>query len=712
MFAQRVEALFGPATDRGVIFNWLKAERAKRIGMVVSDDAINAFLRQQTGDQVSSATFRDISKQMHTGQPRIFEALRMELLALRLEEAALGNFQTTPAQRFDYFRRLNQRAVAEVLPVSVEDFTDQVSDPPDEELRAFFEEHKEQEPLPESPEAGFKQPMKAAFEVVIAKYDDFNDPGAITDEQIKEHYEKFKDQRYLFSHFDFPPLDSDLPGHDKPKDADEKADEEAEPAADGDAAATDDTSKTDDANEQNAEGNKSKEAETPAEGESPADDKQSAIDGETSGLAAINALGANAAITGLLAADDDDQADDDTAGDAKGDDDKRDDKPAASEAKGETSTDGKPDNARSEADEAASDEQSPAGDDGADDAESAGKRKPRTPVVAPQITDELLLHRDIRDGEKPKYAPLWRVESTIRRELAAQQTPEKMEAALQGVQSKMYRYKQQRGSDDSGVERPDLEKLAQQNGLSLVDTGLVTMHELKRKYPELAEAHGQRGGLTFVEIGYSNRATFDFSTVADDAGNRYLFWKTAEEEARVPEFGEIRSQVLHAWKMNKARDLAVKRAQELVDEAKQSAQPLKTVFADRKGPGVTETAPFSWLTAGGGMGGPRQPSLSAVEGVEQPGADFMKEVFSLSVGGVGQAWNQPQSVAYVVRVASLEPSREVLRERFITEPYNAYFFVGSADYMQFRDTWTKGIEAEAGLTWHEPRGAPEENSDE
>ena len=228
MLAQRVEGELGPATERNVVAVWLKAERAKRMGMVVSDDAINAYLRQRTGDRVTRATFSDIARQMHAGQPRIFEALRMELLAMQLEEIALRAFQTTPAQRFDYYRRLNQRAEVEVVPVRVEDFTDDVSDPPDEELQSFFEEHKEQEPQPDSPDPGFKQPKKAAFEVVIAKYDDFNDPSAVTEEQVKEHYEKFKDQRYLFSNFDFPSLDDEKPAADKSK----STGEDAEPTAD------------------------------------------------------------------------------------------------------------------------------------------------------------------------------------------------------------------------------------------------------------------------------------------------------------------------------------------------------------------------------------------------------------------------------------------------------------------------------------------------
>lgn len=738
MLVQRVEGELGPATDRNVVDVWIKAERAKRLGMVVSDDAINAYLRQRTGDRVTGATFRDIAAQMHTGQQRIFEALRMELLARELQEISLRAFQTTPAQRFDYYRRLNQRAVVEVVPVRVEDFTDQVADPPDEELRAFFEEHKEQEPRPESPDPGFKQPKKAAFEVVVAKYDDFNDPSAVTEEQVKEHYEKFKDQRYLFRDFDFLPLDEDKPAEDKSKST-------GDGAEDGDDSNAEEGQEVD---EQKPDGTKNdatpdseaNDAGAEKDGKSSADDEQSSLGAEATGLVAMKAFGA---VLALLASDESSAAKDATfiqtnvvringrlaseVADASGAEDKGEnegdgDSPADRDAAGEKPANNDPAAGASSdsaddaaADSAASDEKPSADDDTAGDADQPdAKRKKRTPVVAPQITDELMLHRDIREGEKPKYAPLWRVERTIRRELAAEQATEKMDAALKAVQGKMYRYKQQRGADDSGVARPDLEKLAEQNQLSVVETGLLTAHDLRRKYPELAEAHGERGGITFVDIGYSNRAKFDFSTLTDDAGNRYLFWKTEEEQARVPEFGEIRSQVLRAWKMNKARELAVKRAQELVEKAMQSAEPLKKTFADESSLPVTETVPFSWLTAGGfSMRGRTPPRLSEVEGVEQPGPDFMKEVFNLPLGGVGQAWNQPQTIDYVVRVVSLEPSPDVLRAKFAAEPYSSYAVVAGIDgYPQFRDAWLKGIETEAGLKWHQPRAALEDNYDE
>jgi hypothetical protein len=91
--------------------------------------------------------------------------------------------------------------------------------------------------------------------------------------------------------------------------------------------------------------------------------------------------------------------------------------------------------------------------------------------------------------------------------------------------------------------------------------------------------------------------------------------------------------------------------------------------------------------------------ISDVEGVERPGADFMREVFSLGVGDVGEALNQPKNVAYVIRVTSLQPPRELLRSAFMASPYMLYAEAGTEHRQQIFDSWRKGIEAEAHLTW-------------
>lgn len=85
--------------------------------------------------------------------------------------------------------------------------------------------------------------------------------------------------------------------------------------------------------------------------------------------------------------------------------------------------------------------------------------------------------------------------------------------------------------------------------------------------------------------------------------------------------------------------------------------------------------------------------------MQSPGPEFMRAVFSLSPGAVGEAMNEPQTIAYVVRLESLDPTDERLRNSFLADPFQLYNDVARDDIAEFQRAWLKGIETEAKLTW-------------
>jgi hypothetical protein len=747
MYAQQVEQYFGPATEEAVVQTWVLGERARRMGVVISDAAINKYLRRVTRDKVKPQVFSDIVNRLGVGQPQVFDALRGELLARRLQDMALGGPRTTPAQRWDYYRRQKQRATVEVAALPVEKFIDEVPDAPTEELQAFFDAHKDREPDPESPTPGFKVPKKAAFQVVLAEFAKFYDESAVTDEEIQKQYDDFKDTRYLWDQYALEGEDDEpeepATEDDKPAASNEKADDEKSPdekAPDEKAPADD---KSDDSSAKPDEKSQSsrvspgalvpKGRRSLAVGASPRARMQSASSAaqrrqtappttppplrglssrapDNRGLAPTAKLrGRYAAETiqpghrlgsapatanfslaaacnifvqpwsllaGLVAADEENIADK---------------KDSATETK--TPAEPPPEKAASET--------KPSGEKPADLKKADKKAKStKLPAIAPQITDELVLPRDIRKGSHPKHAPLWKVEKTIRKELAREKANKKLDEALQVVREKMRKYSRRLGAEETESKMPDLDKVAEAQGLTEYETGLLSALDFREKHPDLAQARGDQSSAEFLVIAYISMPKFQSTTVQDIEANRYLVWKTEEEDAYVPEFADVRSKVLRAWKMTKARDLAIKKAKELAEKANKAAQPLKAVFADREGLTVAQTPAFSWLTRGTANADNRAPlRLSAVEGVESPGADFMHEVFSLGVGSVGEAMNQPQTVAYVVRVVHLDPPRELLRNGFLADPFALYNEVAQDDMAEVAQAWLKGIEAESNLTW-------------
>ncbi|HEV7226405.1 MAG TPA: SurA N-terminal domain-containing protein, partial [Pirellulales bacterium] len=530
-YGSLLEQFFGEATDESVVETRLLAERAHQIGLVISDDAVNEFLRGLTQDKVPAEGFKSLVRELGTTQGQLFNALRNELAAQRMREMSLPGGEATPAQRWDYYRRLKQRAVVEAAPVFVAEFADEVADPSPEELAKFFEDHKRQEPQPLSPTPGFKIPKKAAFQYFVADYDKFYDEAAVTQEEIEKHYEQYKDQRYLFSSFDFPEATDD-------KAPDAGKDEAQKPAADGakpaDAKPADDKPAEDEPAEDKPAEDK------PAE-DKPADkpDQQSSVLRGISQLAvASNHRGASRALAGLIESSlfADEKSED--AGSPDASQKPAEDKPAEKNAAA-------PDDAAADANKEASEGQ-PSDDNPSQPEPKQGPDAPprstaKPPAgLSPPISDDLLLPGEIGQGAKPKYAPLWKVEDSIRKELAGQKAVERMTAAFAPIQAKMNRFTRNLDPDEKQPKLPDLSGLAKEQDLAEQTTESLTGLEFKERHPGLADASPDQQSFNerprhFIDIGYGNMAVFQSAVVKDLEGDRYLVWKIDQKEAYIPE---------------------------------------------------------------------------------------------------------------------------------------------------------------------------------
>ena len=199
------------------------SKKAQQMGIVVSDQTINDMLKDLTADSIDSNTLQAIIGSLQQGRRvsvgRLFEALRTEMLASKLAQLfAQSLADIPPAQKFEYYSRLNRRAKAEILPLAVVDFTSQVPNPPEDKLEKFFDEHKNALPDPASPTPGFKEPRRAAFQYFKADFAQFKDAAkpTITDAEIAEYYEKNKAQ---FLKVDLPsgPADEAKPEEGAPR---------------------------------------------------------------------------------------------------------------------------------------------------------------------------------------------------------------------------------------------------------------------------------------------------------------------------------------------------------------------------------------------------------------------------------------------------------------------------------------------------------------
>jgi hypothetical protein len=192
------------------------------------------------------------------------------------------------------------------------------------------------------------------------------------------------------------------------------------------------------------------------------------------------------------------------------------------------------------------------------------------------------------------------------------------------------------------------------------------------------------------------------------AANTFLFWKTADEEPFVPEFSDVRDDVVEAWKRREALTLAKARADELVKQARQATGGLADAFGETAQIKVLRTQPFSWMSTGLSPAGMGPPALSTVEltdgqAVDGAGEDFMRAVFALRKGEIGPAVNQPQNTVYVVRIAEQTPEETELRERFLQSGVTIEVSqIADAENMELRIAWYEDLDAELGVQWLSP----------
>lgn len=197
---------FNTTNEREMIRTALLVEEAKKLGVVVTDEQVMQRIKTLSQDSVTDSQLNTVLRNITSRErpvtfAQVIEAYRHELIATQAKLIYASpdrDFDglATPAQRWDYFCRLNRRVKLEVYPFEVDKFlTDsRIPEPSDSDLRAFYEEYKDNVPSPTSPEPGFRDPEAVKLEYLKADYLKFyNDAKAkLTDEEIRQDFEKYK----------------------------------------------------------------------------------------------------------------------------------------------------------------------------------------------------------------------------------------------------------------------------------------------------------------------------------------------------------------------------------------------------------------------------------------------------------------------------------------------------------------------------------------
>jgi hypothetical protein len=250
----------------------------------------------------------------------------------------------------------------------------------------------------------------------------------------------------------------------------------------------------------------------------------------------------------------------------------------------------------------------------------------------------------------------------------------------------------------------DFAGLAKQYGVTKGNTGEITRWDAQDKDIGKSIVLGFR--QPFVNCVFDNLSKHSEigkrspvrSMTATDI---FLFWKTKDikETAAKWEDPAVQKQVLEAWQFDQARKPALDKAKKLAEEARTGKSLLKEVFTGIAGVEVVSPPPFTWLTNGYDPSNSQYWLNEDIKGVTFPGEAFMKTVFSLNAMGIGTAFNEPQTIAYVIQVEKFEPTNDALWNRFTNAGFNTYASAGMFDRQTADKALIEQLTKEAGVKW-------------
>ncbi len=333
--------------------------------------------------------------------------------------------------------------------------------------------------------------------------------------------------------------------------------------------------------------------------------------------------------------------------------------------------------------------------------------------------------KDEKSAETPpaakeqKFKPLSEVREEILTRLAQPIAEEARKKAVAEVTTAIEKYGKayrryldvkniRKTADIKEPEPLELAPLAAKYNFPIAETPLVDQHDIakheigqKVQQLDMAAIHmRQFRMMNFAEIAYSQDQPLFKPEEArsSEPDVNYIYFRTAEEKPADITLKEARPQVVEFWKKQKAYELALAHAKSLAEKAK-SAPSLAEV-APAATPIITPP-PFAWMSTGGF--GFQQPEMSAVEGVELPGREFMEGVFALQPGETGVAPDQAHSKVYVVRVNTQEPDEERLKAQFLESGYNnMVVMLAQGEALRTSIDWYRGIADQYRVKWQRP----------
>ena len=623
-----------------LVLKVLLAEKAMELGLEVNDQAIQQFLNQLSGGTLTINELRELRTQVlhdQLDENELFHYLRIELLSQKmLITAGQFNMGTTPGDLWDYYNRLKREITAEIMPLPTNDYVALTRKPAEDEVSKFYDKYKDREPVPGSPDPGFKRPKQVSLEYIVADMRDYQATAGktITDEQISTYYEENLDE---FKRTE-PVKAAEEPAAEEPA-TEEPATEE--PAT-----------------------------EEPATSDIQKDPRKAAARPPVPPEAASNGVKETVQQPNELS-----EADLDL------------DEPTPNSSSEEDTSTAQPIESDLEVVSSPTDEQPDYGHKPLSEVAELIRANLAIPIAKQQLTDQIsLLRKEMR-----QYYNDYR----------------------------LYQVNRTENSDSVAPRRPVFQDLAEQyDGMTADIIPLVAQRELVENH-EIGRSRNTDNRSGIADDLFSDNLQrfhplqseffqFNPDSPTDHTQKVYILWKTDETPVEVPELESIKAKVIEAWKTREATAKATEEAEKFAKDVNENNRTLQEHFENQSDREVKTIGPFSWYTLMtlNEQAGP-QLFLTPVEGIEDIGIDFMRQVFSLRVGQTGTAINRSKKIVYVVRIQSDHPSQEIRRAEFFKLLDESggrtpeIIYITMRERQQHITKWIRALREEKKLKWNQ-----------
>lgn len=174
--------------EQDVLLGFLFRHEAEQMGVVVSDDAVTAYIKQITGNKLGPDEFKQLRRDRRLSESALYDILRDELQARLALQMSAPRILPTPEQYWEMYRKLKVQQELDVAAVPVDAFTENVKPPGKAELRILFDQYKALFPNQNGDgRPGFRQPRKVSVAYLEADFDAFNAKvPKVTDEAIAQ----------------------------------------------------------------------------------------------------------------------------------------------------------------------------------------------------------------------------------------------------------------------------------------------------------------------------------------------------------------------------------------------------------------------------------------------------------------------------------------------------------------------------------------------